>query len=488
MARTSGTVENEEERASDSSAFGTLLRQHRLAAGLWQEALAERARMSTAGISALERGLRRWPQRETVALLADALGLNAEQRLAFEAAAARPKVPRGDLGTSAKSIPAHDVRGSLRSNKLPLRVKSFLGREIEVTQIVALVRSSRLVTITGTGGVGKTSMALEVGHLLLEGTGTDVRLVELAPVQDASLITATIARALDVRELPGQPLLETLRAYLKKKALLLILDNCEHLAAEAAAIADALLRDCADLRVLATSREPLGVEGEYTYRLPSLGVPSASAVQRLNVADAMKYGAVMLFCERARAVDHNFILTDENAPTVSEICRRLDGIPLAIELAAARLTVLSVRALHAKLDQRFEILTGGARTALPRQKTMRALIDWSYDLLDPRERTLLRRVSVFAGGWSLEACIDVCSDADIDNGEIFDLLASLVAKVAGDVRPRNRRSAVLLVGIDAGLRARAAVIERRSGALHARARALLRSLSSRAACHMGSNG
>ncbi len=424
----SGTVEREEERASDSSPFGTLLRRHRLAAGLWQEALAERARMSTDGISALERGTRRWPQRETVALLADALGLSAEQRRAFEAAAARPKTQRDKLGASATSIPAMDVTAPVRSNPLPLRVKSFLGREMEVAEIVALMRTSRLVTITGTGGVGKTSTALEVGHLLQDETGTDVRLVELAPVRDASLVTATIARALDVREAPNQPLLETLRGYLKKKALLLVLDNCEHLAAEAAAIAAALLRACADLRVLATSREPLGVEGEYTYRLPSLGVPAGSAAHRLTAADAVKYGAVMLFCERARAVDQHFMLTDGNALTVSEICRRLDGIPLAIELAAARMTVLSVKAIHDKLDRRFVVLTGGARTALPRQQTMRALIDWSYDLLDARERTLLRRVSVFAGGWSLEACTDVCSDAEIDSEEIFSLLSSLVAK------------------------------------------------------------
>jgi predicted ATPase len=222
--------------------------------------------------------------------------------------------------------------------------------------------------------------------------------VELAPLPQGSSVAPTVAQVLGLQESPNRPLLATLIARLKQKSLLLILDNCEHVIAEAAALADTLLRGCARLQILATSREPLRIAGEHTYRLPSLDFPLQHETPRLSAAEAAGYAAVVLFDQRARAIDHRFVLSDDNAPIEAQICRQLDGIPLAIELAAARVKILSVQALSTKLEQRLQLLTGGDRTALPRHQTMRALIDWSYDLLSPPEQRLFERLSIFAGG------------------------------------------------------------------------------------------
>ncbi len=367
--------------------------------------------MSTNGISALERGYRRTPQRETLGLLADALALRAEQRREFEAAA-RSGSPRP---------------GSGRSN-LPLALTTFVGRETELGEVAALVRDSRLVTLTGAGGVGKTQTALHVASSLRDDSEGAVCFVGLAPVGDGSLVVATIAAALGVQEAANRPLLETLLVYLRNKPLLLILDNCEHVVAEAAALAEAVLAGCPHVRIFATSREPLRAAGEYTYRLPSLPVPTAEAFPRLSATEASAYGAIVLFTDRARAVDRQFILTDENAPTIADICRHLDGIPLAIELAAARVNSLSVKALAGKLDDRLRILTGGERTALPRQQTMRATIDWSYDLLSAPEQQLFERLSVFAGGCTLATAMAVCVGEEITQTIVPQILASLVDK------------------------------------------------------------
>ena len=401
----------DEARAPGSPDFGALLRRYRLAAGLSQEGLAERARMSTNGISALERGYRRTPQRETLGLLADALALRAEQRREFEAAA-HSGLPRSGSGTS----------------NLPLALTTFVGREAELDEVAALVRGYRLVTLTGAGGVGKTQTALHVGSSLRDGSGSVVCFVGLAPVGDRSLVVATIAAAIGVQEVPSRPLLETLLVYLRNKPLLLILDNCEHVVAEAATFAEAVLAGCPLVRIFATSREPLRAAGEYTYRLPSLRVPTAEASRKLSATHASEYGAMVLFADRARAVDRHFSLTDENASTIADICRHLDGIPLAIELAAARVNSLSVRALAARLDDRLRILTGGERTALPRQQTMRATIDWSYDLLSPPEQRLFERLSVFAGGCTLATAMAVCAGEEIARPGVPQILASLVDK------------------------------------------------------------
>jgi len=314
-----------------------LLRRYRLAAGLSQEALAERARMSTNGIGALERGDRRTPQYETLVLLAQALTLSADERRTFEAAAARPPPVR--LRNAATSAGPSEVQ-SIRPNNLPLWPKTLVGRAAEVSAIVELLNAARLVTITGSGGIGKTMTALEAGNVSLEASEGGAWFVELAPLRDPSLVAATIARTLGIQEQTNQPPLDALLAHLNPTRTLLILDNCEHVIGEAAIVVDALLRGCAGVRILATSREPLRIAGEFTYRLPSLGVPSPDSARRLAAADAVKYGAVLLFAERARAVDQCFVLHDENAPIVADICRCLDGIPLAIELAAARVTIL----------------------------------------------------------------------------------------------------------------------------------------------------
>jgi predicted ATPase/transcriptional regulator with XRE-family HTH domain len=409
-------------RIPGSSDFGMLLRRYRLAGGLSQEALAERARMSTNGISSLERGYRRTPQRETLALLVGALALNDEQREEFEAAAARSAL----LGRGASVTVGPWADGAPAT--LPLALISFVGRETELDEIAALVRVHRLITITGAGGIGKTQTALHVATALTEAGDIPVGFIGLAPIASPSLVVPAIASALGVQDVPNRLLLDTVLAYLKKKSLLLILDNCEHVIKESATVAAALLAGCPSVRILATSREPLRAAGEHAYRLPSLSVPSPEASHRLGATGAAEYGAIVLFSDRARAVDHRFMLTDENAPIVANICRRLDGVPLAIELAAARVNMLTLKQLRERLDERFRILTGGERTALPRQQTMRAAIDWSYNLLDEPERAFFRRLGIFVNGFALEGAVAVWSGDDLDELDVFDVLSSLIDK------------------------------------------------------------
>ena len=399
-----------------------LLRQHRLAAALSQEALAERARMSTQGISALERGYRRTPQRETLSLLSGALALSDEQREEFEAAAARSVL----LGRGASVTVGPWVSAS--SAILPLAPTSFVGRETELDEIAALLRERRMVTVTGAGGVGKTQTALHAASALADADDVPVCFVGLAPIANPALVVAAIASTLGVQEMPDRPLLDTLLAYLKNKPLLLILDNCEHVITQAAIVADALLSACPRVRILATSRESLRAVGEYNYRLPTLSFPSPEVAGEIRATDASAYGAIVLFTDRAGAADQRFGLTDENAPVVAEICRRSDGIPLAIELAAARVNQFSLKVIAEKLDDRFRILTGGSRTALPRQQTIRATIDWSYDLLSAPERQVFERLSVFAGGCTLDAATTVCGGDEASRDDVFELLSSLIEK------------------------------------------------------------
>jgi predicted ATPase/class 3 adenylate cyclase len=311
-----------------------------------------------------------------------------------------------------------DVFPALRSleqlpNNLPAQLTSFVGREQEVAQIESLLEHSPLVTIAGTGGVGKTRCALQAGARLLEKYADGVWFVDLAPVSDQTLVTSTIARTLGVREAPNRPLIETLTEFLARQRLLLIVDNCEHVLAEARNAIVTIAHSCPDLRIVTTSREPLNVAGEQVLRLPSLGETESIA----------------LFADRARAADAHFELTGENAPFASAIVSRLDGIPLAIELAAARVRVLSPQQIAARLDERFRVLTGGDRSALPRRQTLHATIDWSYDLLEPRECVLFARLAIFAGGWSLQAAAEVCGGpGEIDEWEVLDSLEALADK------------------------------------------------------------
>ncbi|MGI8737396.1 MAG: adenylate/guanylate cyclase domain-containing protein [Candidatus Eremiobacter antarcticus] len=311
-------------------------------------------------------------------------------------------------------------------NNLPRQATAFIGREEELADIKTLLDKSQIVTLLGTGGVGKTRTALQVGADLLDGSGDGVWFVDLAQVTTADYVVAAVASIFKIQAQPNRELLDDLCAHLKNKRLLLILDNCEHVVAAAARVVTAIVKDCPRVAVLATSREGLNVHGEQVYRMPSLSVPAPTSA--LSATEAITHGAIALFVARASALDAQFSFTDDKAPIVADICRRLDGIALAIELAAARVTILNLKQLSQRLDERFRLLTGGDRTALPRQQTMRAAIDWSYELLSDDERTIFRRLSIFQGGWTLEALGDICSDDVLDEFAIFDILSSLVNK------------------------------------------------------------
>jgi predicted ATPase/class 3 adenylate cyclase len=312
------------------------------------------------------------------------------------------------------------------SNNLPPQLTSFVGRDEVVADIKALIEQHRLVTLTGTGGAGKTRCAIQVGAELLDGSYEGIWLAELAPISDRALVATIVAQVLNVQEQPNRSIFDTVLAYLKRKRLLLILDNCEHVIDEARRIAGAILHACPHVHILTTSREPLNTFGEATYRMPSLAIPERP--ESLFAEGTSGYGAVQLFVDRAVLSNNRFAVTEQNAPYVAEVCRRLDGIPLAIELAAARAKVLSPQQLAQRLDERFRVLKGGDRSSLPRHQTMRALIDWSYDLLADDERALFRKLSIFAGGFTLETASTACSDGRIDELAILDLLSSLVDK------------------------------------------------------------
>jgi len=317
---------------------------------------------------------------------------------------------------------------SLRAfqHNLPLQLTSFIGRERELEELKRLLGQTRLLTLMGVGGAGKTRLALQVAAEVLGDYGDGIWLTELAPLADPELVPQTVASALGVREQPGRAMVDTVTEYLRPRSCLLILDNCEHLLEASARLAQGLLRSCPELRVLASSREGLGVAGETTYHVLSLSVPES--VRKATPDSIAPFEAVRLFLERAQSHHPSFRITDANAPAVAQICRRLDGIPLAIELASARVRALPVEQLAGRLDDRFRLLTGGSRTALPRQQTLQATINWSYDLLAEQERVLFARLSVFAGGWTLEAAETVCSGDGIEPSEVLDLLTSLVGR------------------------------------------------------------
>ncbi|HVA92306.1 MAG TPA: BTAD domain-containing putative transcriptional regulator, partial [Chloroflexota bacterium] len=330
-----------------------------------------------------------------------------------------------------------------RVGNLPAPLTSFVGRIWERQEIRGLLvpdgpsatPSPRMLTLTGPGGCGKTRLALEAADALTEAYPDGVWLVELAALPDDALVPRAMANALGLQErlkgVSGRDLIAELRTFLEPRRILVLLDNCEHLLAGCAELATDLLRGCPGLRILATSREPLQIDGEIAWRVPPLATPPVAPT--LDLDSLRQYEAVQLFVDRARAARRDFLLTHRNAPAVLRICRWLDGLPLAIELAAARLGVLPVEAVAARLDDCFQLLTGGSRTALPRQRTLRATMDWSYSLLPEPERALLRRLSVFAGGWTLEAAEAVCRDEADDTippHGIFtlDLLAELTAR------------------------------------------------------------
>ncbi len=345
-------------------------------------------------------------------------------------------------GVDDQSAPAGADIGAA-TNNLPQQLTSLIGREADLAEIKARLRDHRLVTLTGSGGVGKTRLSIEAGRSLLDRYLDGVWLAELAPLNDAQLVTSIVADALGVSLSATAGGLDTLTSALRTKQLLLIIDNCEHVIAEAARVAEALMRGCPRLSILASSRERMAIAGESVIRVPSLPAPQPD--EAATAARACDYAAVRLFVERANALGCGFALTDANAATVASICRRLDGIPLAIELAVPRLKVLPVDKLARGLDERFRLLTGGSRTALPRQQTLHALIDWSYGLLSDAEKTLLARLSVFLGTTSLASISSVVGGDDMPPEQIGDLLLSLVEKslVHADLDSNDSRYGLL---------------------------------------------
>jgi predicted ATPase/transcriptional regulator with XRE-family HTH domain len=426
--------------------FGRLLRQQRLAANLTQEALAERAGVGLRSVQALESGTR-LPLRETLEALTQALELVSEQRARLISAAQPVPRRRNRPPVRRDEHPKDPADGQVLTvpNNLPIQWTSFVGREQATSDVLELLESTPLLTLTGTGGCGKTRLAIEMAKRLANHYPDGVWLIELAPLTDPTLIAQLAAATLGVREVPGEPILATLTRYLRAKCLFLVLDNCEHVIDAAAQLVEAILRSCSQVRVLVTSREALRITGEVSWRVPSLAVPTANPV--LVVEEVVQNESVRLFAERARAVLPGFTVMSQNAPGVVQICQQLDGIPLALELAAAWVSALTPEQIAGHLSDRFRLLATGSRTALPRHQTLRALIDWSYDLLSEPERVLFRRLAVFVGGWTLDAAEAVCTEEATKEGsdnsqqivrdEVVDLLGGLVDKSLVGVEATN---------------------------------------------------
>ncbi len=322
--------------------------------------------------------------------------------------------------------PGYERVPDSRRHNLPAALTSFVGRGTELRELPRLLTSSRLVSLTGTGGVGKTRLAVQLARDLVEQFPHGAWLIDLAPLTRPDLVAQTIATALSIRESRERSVRDALVDTLRDRTLLLVLDNCEHLIEACAALVERLLHEAPALRVIATSREALAVPGEIVYRVPSLSLPDAAIPPRDG--PLIESEATQLFLDRAMAIDPGFRSRDETADTIARICRRLDGIPLAIELAAARVVVLSPEQIESRLQDRFRLLTGGARTAVARQRTLEATVDWSHQLLSNQERVLFRRLAVFPASWTLEAAEKIGADNGIDPGEVLDLLAKLVAK------------------------------------------------------------
>jgi predicted ATPase/Tfp pilus assembly protein PilF len=362
-------------------------------------------------------------------VLARALAKDRARRYqtAAEFAEALRSLEREDADGGVLAPAAEAAAGTRGPHNLPVALTSFVGRREEMAEVSRMLEAHRIVTLTGAGGCGKSRLALQIARNVLGAYADGAWLVELAPLADPALVPQRVAAAFGVREEGGRALQDTLAEALAPKSAILILDNCEHVAPACADLATKLIGTCAHLKILATSREPLGVGGEVLWRVPPLRVPdlTGSPPSRQTIAG---FEAVRLFTERAAASQPSFALHEQNALPVAQICARLDGIPLAIELAAARIKVLPVAQILTRLEDRFRLLTGGTTTTLPHQQTLRAAVDWSYDLLDENERVLFDRLSVFAGGATLEAVEGVCTGGSIAELDVVDLLSHLVDK------------------------------------------------------------
>ena len=430
--------------ADDRASFGALLRRCRLAGGLTQESLAERSRVAKRTLQELERDAAR-PRRETVRRLIAALQPLPEVRVQFEMAISAPRRHPGTarpLRADAepggnRTRPAR--HGAATSPPTPLRLTSFIGREREIADVGRLLRTSRLLTLTGSGGCGKTRLALELADRYAPSYPDGVYVVWLAALADPVHVASAMAQSLGVQEVVGEPLVDTVARRVGGKRMLLVVDNIEHLLPASPMLAD-LLAACPELTALVTSREVLRLQGEQVYPIAPLSLPhdggSPSDRRRDVVTSVLASEAGRLFVDRARSAQPDFPLDAPTASAIAEICLRLDGLPLAIELAAARVRLLPPQAMIRKLEHRLPLLTGGARDLPARQRTLRDTVAWSYDLLDEQERRLFRRLAAFQGGWTVEAAEAVCDLGDLTL-DVLDGLDALVAKSLIEQRERG---------------------------------------------------
>jgi predicted ATPase/DNA-binding XRE family transcriptional regulator len=420
---------------SESMSFGIWLRQRRRALDLTQKSFADQVGCAEITVRRMEADEYK-PSSELAYVLFEKLGISEAER---------PQWVRFARGQGEHpNHPEIPLKSHEQKTNLLISLTSFVGREKDIERIQQRLAAHRLVTLTGVGGIGKTRLSQHVASQLIEHYPHGVWLVELAPLNDSTLVPQTIATVLGIRQSTDQHVLvETIIHFLQAKTTLLIFDNCEHLLEACAELATQLLKNCPNLKILVTSREALGILGEALYQVPSLTVPDTKHIESQKLND---YESVRLFNERAQLVQMDFALTSENASAIVQICSKLDGIPLAIELAAVRVQTLSVEQIAEQLDQCFHLLTSGSRTALPKHQTLLASIDWSWHLLVSPEQTLLRRLSVFAGGFTLEAVSQVCSGDGIEARHVLGLITQLVAKslvVENQTTGRERRFRLL---------------------------------------------